>query len=108
MLSKNQELRITIDNFGGFYLRKMFIENNFFFEIFLFIIFENKITFWKLKEIIISMIQIKIFPIYISRYYNGRNNMGLICKWNFKNLTTNHQSYYIVLMGDYDQNFKLK
>jgi len=76
----------------------MFIEKNYFWNYF-FIIFENQITFWKLKEIRISLIEIKISQIYISRYYNGRNNMGLICKWNFKNLTRNHQSYYKVLMN---------
>jgi hypothetical protein len=73
-----------------------------------FIIFENQITFWKLKEIRISLIEIKIFQIYISRYYNGRNNMGLICKWNFKNLTRNHQSYYKVLMNCVFAIFKKK
>jgi hypothetical protein len=43
VLLKYEKLRITIDNFGSFHLRTMFIEKKHFFE-FLKIIFENQIT----------------------------------------------------------------
>lgn len=79
-----------------FTLEKCSLKRNIF--LIFFIIIENQITLWKLKEITISMIEIRIFQIYILRYYNGRNNMGLTCKWNAKNLTTNHQSCCIVFM----------